>query len=236
MATTTVVSEEVNGERDETDAVVDRGDATAQPIAPVSVPKAVSPKAVPDGAELDHPSLYLNKELSWIDFNWRVLAQAMDERSPLLERVKFVAITASNLDEFIQKRVGGLKRQEAAGVRQLSADGRTPSEQLEMLRTAIGQMHAKMTSVWEDDLRPRLADEAGIVVQSYDRLDAEQRKYLHDLFRAEIYQMLTPLAVDPGHPFPFISNLKSLVGRRAAQAPSQHHTLRPVETADPALD
>ena len=98
---------------------------------------------MPDGRRSRRSSLYFNKELSWIDFNWRVLAQAMDERKPLLERVKFVAITASNLDEFVQKRVGGLKRQQAAGVSQLSDDGRTPSEQLSLLRAAMAQMHAR---------------------------------------------------------------------------------------------
>ena len=88
----------------------------------VIIPKAVSSQPVPEDAKLKHPSLYFNQELGWIDFNWRVLYQALDERTPLLERVRFVAITASNLDEFVQKRVGGLKRQEAAGVRSLSPD------------------------------------------------------------------------------------------------------------------
>ena len=104
----------------------------------LQIPRAVMPQPVPTGDSLDDPGLYFNKELSWIDFNWRVLAQAMDERTPLLERVKFVAITASNLDEFVQKRVGGLKRQEAAGVSQLSDDGRTPSEQLRLLPRGHG--------------------------------------------------------------------------------------------------
>ena len=100
--------------------------AADRPTANIPILRAVNPAPVPDGATLESPQLYFNKELSWVDFNWRVLALAMDERTPLLERVKFVAITASNLDEFVQKRVGGLKRQEAAGVRQLPDDGRTP--------------------------------------------------------------------------------------------------------------
>jgi polyphosphate kinase len=179
----------------------------ARPPAPVSVPKAVDPKPVPEGAGLDDTALYLNKELSWIDFNWRVLALAMDERTPLLERVKFVAITASNLDEFVQKRVGGLRRQEAAGVLQLSEDGRTPSEQLRLLRASMDQMHARMTAIWEHELRPLLSERASIYIWSYRELSSFQREQLHALFRAQIYQVLTPLAVDPGHPFPFISNL-----------------------------
>ncbi len=126
------------------------------------MPKAVAPRPVPADAGLDDPTLYFNQELSWIDFNWRVLAMALDERNPLLERVRFVAITASNLDEFTQKRVGGLKRQEAAGVRRLSLDGRTPSEQLALLRQAILVMHRTMTATWEETLRPLLREQAGV--------------------------------------------------------------------------
>ncbi len=175
--------------------------------APFSLPKAVKPQPVPQDAGLKDPALYFNKELSWIDFNWRVLHLAMDERIPLLERVRFVAITASNLDEFTQKRVGGLKRQEAAGVRELSIDGRTPSEQLILLHEATLLMHKTMTATWEDVLRPALRQQADLDVCDYDQLDPEQQAQLHKHFRKEIYPILTPLTVDPGHPFPFISNL-----------------------------
>jgi len=174
---------------------------------PLLLPKAVRPRPVPEGATLKDPTLYFNKELSWIDFNWRVLHLAMDDRLPLLERVKFVAITASNLDEFTQKRIGGLKRQEAAGVRELSVDGRTPGEQLLLLREATLLMHRTMTAAWEDVLRPALHLEAGIDVCDYDQLDPDQQAFLHEHFQKEIYPILTPLTVDPGHPFPFISNL-----------------------------
>ena len=171
------------------------------------LPKAVRPRPVPEGATLKDPTLYFNKELSWIDFNWRVLHLAMDERIPLLERVKFVAITASNLDEFTQKRVGGLKRQEAAGVRELSVDGRTPSEQLLLLREATKLMHKTMTATWEKVLRPALHEQAGVEICDYDALTPAQQEFLHEHFQNEIYPILTPLTVDPGHPFPFISNL-----------------------------
>lgn len=171
------------------------------------VPKAVKPQLVPEGAKLKDPSLYFNQELSWIDFNWRVLYLALDERTPLLERVRFVAITASNLDEFIQKRVGGLKRQEAAGVRSLSPDGRMPTEQLELIRSAALQMHRTMTETWEKDLKPALREQAGVFICNYDELTASQREELHTYFQTQIYPILTPLTVDPGHPFPFISNL-----------------------------
>ena len=171
------------------------------------IPRAVSPQVVPEGANLKHPALYFNQELGWIDFNWRVLYQALDERLPLLERVRFVAITASNLDEFIQKRVGGLKRQEAAGVQKLSRDGRTPTEQLALIRDAVLVMHKTMTETWGHTLKAALRDQAGVEICSYAELTPQQQETLHHYFHTQIYPILTPLAVDPGHPFPFISNL-----------------------------
>ncbi len=171
------------------------------------VPRAVSPRDVPDGAELDHPSLYFNRELGLLDFNWRVLHQATDTRVPLLERVRFLAITSSNLDEFFQKRVGGLRRQIAAGVQTLSLDGRTPGEQLQLIADAGLVMYAAMSAIWERELVPLLRSEAGVLVSRYTELDERQRAGLDLFFREQFYPVLTPLAVDPGHPFPFISNL-----------------------------
>jgi polyphosphate kinase len=173
----------------------------------LSMPKAVAPREVPEDAGLDHPFLYLNRELGWIDFNWRVLALAKDPRNPLLERVRFLAITAGNLDEFTQKRIGGLKRQEAAGVRTLSPDGRTPTEQLRLLSGAMHEMHGTMTRLWEDDLKPALHAQVGIDFYDYEDLPQVQKDALHEHFQNRIYPILTPLAVDPGRPFPFISNL-----------------------------
>ncbi len=182
--------------------------APVRRMATLDVPRAVNPSPVPAGAALDDSLLYFNKELSWIDFNWRVMALAMDERTPLLERVKFVAITASNLDEFVQKRIGGLRRQEAADVRQLSDDGRTPEEQLRLLNAAVAQMHGRVTALWERDLREQVAQAGNIhIVERFADLSTKQRAVLNQRFHDEIYQVLTPLAVDPGHPFPFISNL-----------------------------
>lgn len=172
-----------------------------------TAPRAVQPQPVPPGAELDHPSLYFNRELSWLDFNWRVLAQARDPRTPLLERVRFVAITASNLDEFFQKRVGGLKQQQEAGVVSLSRDGRAPTDQLALIRAAAEPMHAAVAETWERVLRATLRDEAGVVVSDWEELRPQQREALAQHFREQVYPVLTPLAVDPGHPFPFISNL-----------------------------
>lgn len=168
---------------------------------------SVQPQEIPRDAPLDHPSLYLNRELGWLDFNWRVLYQAMDPRNPLLERVRFVAISASNLDEFIQKRVGGLKRQEAAGVDDLSPDGRTPGNQIKLVQQHSHKMLKEISKVWNEQLRPALENEASIKISSYEDLDPQQKKQLDKYFIDHIYPMLTPLAVDPGHPFPFISNL-----------------------------
>ncbi len=169
------------------------------------LPLAVVARDVPENATLDDPSLYFNRELSWLDFNWRVLYQALDTRTPLLERVHFVAITANNLDEFYRKRVGGLKRQLAAGVRALSPDGRTPREQLDLSLAAARDMQARMDLLWTDALRPRLA-EAGFVVRTVESLSADERERVDAVFRDAVFPILTPLALDPGHPFPFISN------------------------------
>ena len=175
--------------------------------APGAPPRAVKPQPVPSGAALEHPSLYFNRELGLLDFNWRVLHQARDERTPLLERVRFLAITSGNLDEFFQKRVGGLKRQLIAGVQTLSLDGRTPGEQLALVAEAAAEMYAALATAWDHELRPRLRAEADVAVSDWAELTEEQRAGLTRYFRDNIYPVLTPLAVDPGHPFPFISNL-----------------------------
>ena len=172
-----------------------------------TLPVALVARPVPEQCSLDDPSLYFNQELGWLDFNWRVLALALDHRTPLLERARFLAITASNLDEFYQKRVGGLKRQKAAGVTKLTPDGLTPAEQLEAIRNAARQMHVTMTAAWERQVKPELAATANVVICDYDMLNIEQRYMLRQYFQTHFYPVLTPLTVDPGHPFPFISNL-----------------------------
>lgn len=177
------------------------------PVGPPEVPCAVRPQEVPPGADLEDPSLYFNRELSLLDFNWRVFALAKDPRTPLLERVRFLSIAASNLDEFFQKRVGGLKRQVEANVQALVVDGRTPAQQLELINQAALEMHNALVDTWKHELRPLLRSEAGVHVSDLGDLTDEQREALAHHFREQIYPVLTPLAVDPGHPFPFISNL-----------------------------
>jgi polyphosphate kinase len=152
-----------------------------------------------------------NRELSWLDFNWRVLHEAIDTRTPLLERLKFIAITASNLDEYFSKRVGGLKRQKAAGMANLTLDGWAPDVQLSLISRAVSDMGAIESACLHEDILPKLA-EHGIRLVNYADLDAAERERLRDYFLREVYPILTPLAVDPGHPFPFISNLTLSLG------------------------
>lgn len=171
------------------------------------LPLAVQPRDVGPGLALDDPALYFNRELSWIDFNWRVFFQALDPRTPLLERVRFVAITANNLDEFYRKRIGGLKRIVEAGVRSTDADGRTAHEQLRLASEAALDMHSALGRLWEETLRPEVERQAGVVVVAYTDLTDDERASADAYFRDQIFPILTPLAVDPGHPFPFISNL-----------------------------
>ncbi len=171
-----------------------------------TVPPSVERRQVPEDAPLDHPHLYFNRELSTLDFNWRVLHQALDDRTPLLERVFFTAITAGNLDEFFRKRVGGLKRQAAAGVTTPSPDGRTPEEQLVLIRDAVASLYGRLTAFWSRTLVPKLRT-AGVRILDYETLSSPQQALADEHFQENIFPVLTPLAVDPGHPFPFLSNL-----------------------------
>jgi len=155
---------------------------------------------------LEHPGLYLNRELSWVLFNWRVLEEAMNPQHPLLERVKFLAIFANNLDEFFMIRVSGLGRQLAAGTSEGPPDGMTPAQQVAAIRQALLTHIRKQADCWQKDLLPKLRD-AGIHVLRYTELTAKQHDAVRKYFEQEIYPVLTPLAFDPSHPFPHISNL-----------------------------
>jgi polyphosphate kinase len=153
----------------------------------------------------DDPARFINRELSWLDFNTRVLEEAANERHPLLERLRFVAISAANLDEFYSVRVAGLVGQAAAGIATLSPDGLTPSQQLTVV-TDHAQRLIHLQQVEWRKLRALLA-EAGIVVAEAHALSDLDRDWLGDWFMERIFPVLTPLAVDPAHPFPFIQNL-----------------------------
>ena len=156
--------------------------------------------------ELHDPSLYINRELSWLDFNERVLQLAEDERVPLLERVKFCAIYTTNLDEFYMVRVAGLQDQIDAGVENPSQDGRIPSETIGMIRERVLGLGRRLTDCFEGQLRGALADH-DIHVVGVQELDEDRRAELAKHFHKTIFPALTPLAVAPGRPFPYISNL-----------------------------
>ncbi len=149
---------------------------------------------------------FTNRELSRLDFGARLLDLADDDGNPLLERVKFMALFSELLDEFFQVRVAGLEDQVAAGVRSRSVDGLRPGEQLRVIRTRVEELVARQDHVFLERLVPALAD-AGVVLSDWSTLDEDDRDHLVEVFHREIYPVLTPLAVDPGHPFPYISNL-----------------------------
>ncbi|MFV9503908.1 MAG: polyphosphate kinase 1 [Oscillochloridaceae bacterium umkhey_bin13] len=151
-------------------------------------------------------SPYLNRELSWIEFNRRVIDEAFDERNPLLERVKFLAIWASNLDEFFMIRVSGIKQQISARVQKQSPDGLTPTEQLTSIRRALLPQLEQERNLWLDELLPALRNH-GIHLYNYSELNADQQAWLKTYFERHIFPVLTPLAFDSSRPFPFISNL-----------------------------
>src|SRR4029453_4756671 len=146
-----------------------------------------------------------NRELSWLDFNARVLALAEDPGTPLLERAKFLAIFAGNLDEFYMVRVAGLKRRLKAGLPMRGGDRSSLRHQLEMSREGGGDLVARRAACFGDEVRPKLAAE-GIELVSWGELDAPERERLRTYFREQVFPVLTPLAVDPAHPFPYISS------------------------------
>jgi polyphosphate kinase len=162
-------------------------------------------KSLPE-VQLNDPQYYFSRELSWLEFNNRVLHEAFDPRTLLLERLKFMAIFSSNLDEYFMVRVAALKEQVEARVSKRSPDGRVPQQQLEAISSRLPAMVAKQHRHFDQALRPQLAAH-GIHLLDYVDLNQEQRLYLQQYFEEQIFPVLTPLAVDPGHPFPYISNL-----------------------------
>jgi polyphosphate kinase len=169
---------------------------------PIMRRKSTAPEAVP----LTDPQYYFSRELSWLEFNNRVLHEALDDRTPLIERLKFLAIFSSNLDEFFMVRIAALKEQVAAEVVKLSIDGKTALEQLQLVGDRLPPMVLQQHQHFEQVLRPELAHN-GIYILDYIDLSQEQRAYLRQYFEEQIFPVLTPLAIDPSHPFPYISNL-----------------------------
>lgn len=181
-----------------------RASGPLEPVEPAAAADVESDPAEPR-FDLRSPELYLNRELTWLEFNRRVLHEARDPRTPLLERVKFLAIAANNMDEFFMKRIGGLKQQIGAGVHKLTVDGRTPSQQLEACRTVIAQFMADKREAYLELLD--ILDAHDIRIRRFEDLTGAERNEVLSFYHDNIFPLLTPLAIDPAHPFPFISNL-----------------------------
>lgn len=165
--------------------------------------------------EVEHPLSsdveFLNREIGWLNFNRRVLAEAEDSRTPLLERLRFLGICHSNLDEFFMKRVGRLKRQVAMGLMSKSADGKTPTQQMKVIRTLAEEMVKDQSQIYAKQVRPDLK-KAGILILRWSELSPSEQEWLLKYYLKNVFPVLTPLSVDPGHPFPFISNLSTSLG------------------------
>jgi polyphosphate kinase len=181
--------------------------AAARPaLVPTAVPEP-APAEIPHAPAIapDSPERFINRELSWLDFNHRVLEEAANPRHPLLERLRFVAISASNLDEFYSVRVAGLVGQERAGITKTSPDGRTPGQQLAAIHARAARLIQEQQRAWAE-LRGLLRA-AGVAVVEPDELSEADRAWAETWFMDRVFPVLTPLAVDPAHPFPFIANL-----------------------------
>jgi polyphosphate kinase len=176
------------------------------PIDPRTRPAPAEVRPEPEEAQPAVDARYLNRELSWLEFNARVLALAEDRALPLLERAKFLAIFSQNLDEFFQVRVSGLREQLEAGVRSASPDGLDPAETLRAIRARVATLVATHAALFTEDVKPTL-EEQRIRLCEWDDLAEADRAHLSEVFEERIFPVLTPLAVDPAHPFPYISNL-----------------------------
>jgi polyphosphate kinase len=179
-------------------------ESPGSPAADGAALAAAAPAVVID-SDLKSPDLYLNRELTWLAFDQRVLDEAFDEQNPLLERLKFLAISASNLDEFFMKRIGGLKQQLAAGMHELTVDGRTPQQQITECYAVIRDLDGN-----QRQLLPSLLEKLrgfGIEIVRFEDLSADERASARDDYFRNIFPLMTPQVMDPAHPFPFISNL-----------------------------
>jgi len=196
---------------------VRRVDDEAPVMLARSEPRESAPEIRPADLPLDDPSLYDSRELSWLAFNDRVLEEALDERNPLLERLKFLAIFGNNLDEYFMIRVAALKQQVEAEVHKRSNDGRLPEEQLRAISARLRISLARQMVLLRDEIFPQLA-RAGVRVRAYAELDGAMRATLRRTYEERVFPVLTPLAVDHAHPFPSISNLSLSLGVELEEA------------------
>src|SRR5579875_82641 len=186
---------------------------------------AAAPRTAVTAPRLDSPELYLNPHLSLLVFQRRVLEEAEDPRTPILERIKFLSIVASKMDEFFMVRVAGLWQQIETRTTEISMDGRSQLEQLTLIRQEVTQIVGEMYKVWREDLVPELKD-SGIQILDLEDLNPQQKTAIDDYFRRTVYPVLTPLAVDQGRPFPHISNLSLNIGAFVSNGDGQERFAR----------
>ncbi len=212
-------------------------EAVAKPITRTPADPRPVPEAGPDGWDLEDPGLYLNRELTWLNFNFRVLHEAEDPRTPLLERIKFLAIVGSNIDEFFMKRIGGLKQQVEANFQERTVDGRTPAEQISESYEVVHRLEKRMREVLLQ-VRNEL-EQHDISLETWEGLTDAERADLREYYVENVYPLVTPQATDPAHPFPFISNLSLnlLVNLRSTKddLPSLARVKVPVGRGTPRL-
>jgi len=184
--------------------------------------------------DFNKPSYYTNRELSWLDFNSRVLGEALDETVPLLERIKFISICSSNLDEFFMVRIAGLKEQIQAGFNRPDPSGLTPDQQLKAAASRIHELVSAQYHCFNKSLRPSLHDK-GITFISYDKLTERQTEYINDYFNDIIFPVLTPMAIDAGRPFPFIANKTVNIAFRLQKDDNEHFAIVRIPSVIPRI-
>src|SRR6266850_3175266 len=180
----------------------------SEPSTPEEPSNIVALPSTPEGtptSRFSAPENFTNRELSWLEFNRRVLEEAQDQRQPLIERVKFLTIFSSNLDEFFEIRVAGIKQQIESQTSELGPDGLSPTEDFNRIQKTVRELFAKQYTLWKNELLPELAKN-GIYIREISELPAKRAAWAHRYFLQEVFPMLTPLAVDASHPFPHLLN------------------------------